>query len=178
MRRTVIGGETLVIWDGLRIGRIFKSTAVGGGAAWSWSCALPNVPQRSKHRGQADSLRVAKAALRCAWGELYEQVSNDELRHPRDRPKPQPVVAPIEHHISTLRVAGSIPTGIASLSDTNQHLGSVSPPFFSAIRVARRFQPVEVISAPYATLQISPRNTNATRSFAFCSPHGGRHDCD
>ena len=64
LRRTVIGGETApddyaVIWDGLTIGRIWKTIAVGGGIDWSWSCGPPNVPQRSVQRGRAGSLALA-----------------------------------------------------------------------------------------------------------------------
>lgn len=97
LRRTIIGGETApddyaVIWDGLTIGRIFKTVAVGGGAAWSWSCSLPNVPQRSKHRGRAGSLDAAKARFRAAWAELQAQVSYAEIRSARaieaDRNRP------------------------------------------------------------------------------------------
>lgn len=56
LRRTVIGGQTApddyeVIWDELSIGRIFRSVGVGGIDGWSWAVILPNVPQRSDHRG-------------------------------------------------------------------------------------------------------------------------------
>ncbi len=97
LRRTVIGGETapndyVVIWDDLRIGRIFKTVAVGGGADWSWSCFLPNVPQRSGHRGRAGSLDAAKAAFRTAWTALQSELSYEEIRQARaigaDRSRP------------------------------------------------------------------------------------------
>jgi hypothetical protein len=42
-----------MIWDGLPIGRIFKSIGVGGGTTWSWSRALPNVPQPASNRGKS-----------------------------------------------------------------------------------------------------------------------------
>ncbi|WP_244464160.1 hypothetical protein [Bradyrhizobium japonicum] len=79
MRKTVIGGETelgdyTVIWDGLAVGRICKTVAVGGHDAWSWSCALPNVPQPSAHRGRAGSLDAAKADFRAAWTDLQSQL--------------------------------------------------------------------------------------------------------
>ncbi|UEM08993.1 hypothetical protein J4G43_030100 [Bradyrhizobium barranii subsp. barranii] len=97
MRRTVIGGETapddyIVTWDRLSIGRIFKTTAVGGNDAWSWSCALPNVPQPSTHRGRAGSLDAAKAAFRAAWTDLESQLSYDQIKEARaiggDRSRP------------------------------------------------------------------------------------------
>ncbi|MBW7967597.1 hypothetical protein [Bradyrhizobium sp. BR 10261] len=97
LRCTIISGETapddyVVIWDGLHIGRIFKTEAVGGGATWSWSCALPNVPQPSQHRGHAGSLTAAKDAFRGAWDDLQQQVSYDQLKEARaideDRSRP------------------------------------------------------------------------------------------
>ncbi|MDX3971197.1 MAG: hypothetical protein QHD01_32015 [Bradyrhizobium sp.] len=97
LRRTVIGGETVpddyaVIWDGLTIGRIFKTVAVGGGADWSWSCGLPNVPQRSGQRGRAGSMDAAKAAFRTAWTALRSDLSYEEIRQARaidqDRSRP------------------------------------------------------------------------------------------
>ncbi|MBB4359845.1 hypothetical protein GGD65_000843 [Bradyrhizobium sp. CIR18] len=99
LRRAVIGGKTapddyVVIWDDLHIGRIFRTTAVGGGADWSWSCFLPNVPQRSAHRGHAASLDAAKMAFRSAWAALQ---SDPQLRRDqagaRDRRRPQPSLA-------------------------------------------------------------------------------------
>lgn len=97
LRKTVIGGETapgdyVVIWEGLTIGRIFRSVAVGGHNAWSWSCALPNVPQRSSHRGRAGSLDAAKTQFRTAWTELQAQISYAQIREARaieaDRSRP------------------------------------------------------------------------------------------
>ncbi|MGW1422652.1 hypothetical protein ACWAT4_21360 [Bradyrhizobium manausense] len=97
MRKTVIGGETApddyaVIWDGLPIGRIFRSASVGGADAWSWSVALPNVPQPSAHRGRATSLDQAKAQFRIAWTDLQGQISYDQIRQARaldaDRSRP------------------------------------------------------------------------------------------
>ncbi|MCS3725523.1 hypothetical protein [Bradyrhizobium betae] len=97
LRRTVIGGETapgdyIVIWDRLPIGRIFKSVGVGGSDAWSWSCGLPNVPQRSSHRGRGASLDAAKAQFRIAWADLQSQISYDQIREARaidaDRSRP------------------------------------------------------------------------------------------
>jgi hypothetical protein len=88
LRKTVIGGETapsdyVVIWEALPIGRIFKSVAVGGGDAWSWSCSLPNVPQPSSHRGRTDSLEAAKIQFRAAWADLQSQIGYAEIREAR-----------------------------------------------------------------------------------------------
>lgn len=74
LRRTVIGGETapddfVVLWD-------HKTIDVGGRHAWSWTCFLPNVPQRSAHRGRAASLDAAKAAFRAAWTDLQSEISH------------------------------------------------------------------------------------------------------
>ncbi|EJN10455.1 hypothetical protein PMI42_06231 [Bradyrhizobium sp. YR681] len=97
LRKTVIGGDTargdyLVIWDDLTIGRIFKTVAVGGKDAWQWSCGLPNVPQRSTHRGRAGSLDAAKIDFRAAWTELHAELSHEEIREARamdaDRSRP------------------------------------------------------------------------------------------
>lgn len=97
MRRTVIGGKTapddyIVIWDGLCIGRIFKTVDVGGGNAWSWSCAIAGAPQRSSHRGRAGSLNAAKADFRAAWSELQSELSYDQIQKARaldgDRSRP------------------------------------------------------------------------------------------
>src|SRR4051794_270176 len=97
LRRTVIGAQTapddyVVIWDGLPVGRIFKSIDVGGGAAWSWSCFLPNVPQPSPHRGRAGNLKAAKVQFRAAWADLQSQISYDQIREARvidgDRSRP------------------------------------------------------------------------------------------
>lgn len=89
LRKTVIGGETTpddyqVIWDDLPIGRIFKSVGVGGGFVWSWSAGLPNVPQRSNHRGRADTLDQAKARFRTAWAEIKADLSYDQIKAARD----------------------------------------------------------------------------------------------
>ncbi len=89
LRKTVIGGETapddyVVIWDELPIGRIFKSVGVGGNQIWSWSAGLPNVPQRSNHRGRADSLEQAKVQFRTAWAEIKEDVSYDQIKEARE----------------------------------------------------------------------------------------------
>jgi hypothetical protein len=89
LRRTIIAGETppddyTVMWDGLAIGRIFKTIAVGGGATWSWSCALPNVPQSSQHRGRADRLESAKTAFKTAWTDLHGQISHRQIQDARD----------------------------------------------------------------------------------------------
>jgi hypothetical protein len=88
LRKTIIGGETtphdyLVIWDGLPVGRIFSTHAVGGGEEWSWSCFLPNVPQRSHHRGRATRLAHAKVEFRKAWTELQGEISHDQIRAAR-----------------------------------------------------------------------------------------------
>lgn len=97
LRRTRIGGDAApddyaVIWDDLPIGRIHKTSAVGGRLAWSWSCFLPNVPQRSSHRGQASSLEAAKAAFRQAWDALEREIGYEEIRQARliaaDRSRP------------------------------------------------------------------------------------------
>jgi hypothetical protein len=97
LRRTVIGGETApgdytVIWDDLAIGRIFKQVGIGGSEAWSWSCFLPNVPQRSGHRGREASLDRAKAEFRAAWTELQSEISYAQIREARaidaDRSRP------------------------------------------------------------------------------------------
>lgn len=97
LRRTVMRGETLpddyqVIWDDLAIGRIFKSVAVGGRDAWSWSCFLGNVPQPSSHRGREKSLDAAKKSFRVAWTDLQSNLSYDQIREARasqaDRSRP------------------------------------------------------------------------------------------
>ncbi|RXG85619.1 hypothetical protein EAV90_34945 [Bradyrhizobium vignae] len=97
MRPTVIGGEMAlgdytVIWDGLRIGRIFKAAGLGGHDAWSWSVSLPNRPQPSSHRGQAASLEEAKALFRAAWTELRERLNDRQIEQVRaidaDRSRP------------------------------------------------------------------------------------------
>lgn len=89
LRRTVIGGETapddyVVVWDDLIIGRIFRTTGTAGSEAWSWSVALPNVPQPSHHRGRATTLAAAKAAFRVAWADLQGQVSYQQIRAARE----------------------------------------------------------------------------------------------
>ncbi|BCA05865.1 hypothetical protein ACVIWV_001421 [Bradyrhizobium diazoefficiens] len=81
---SMVGGETkpddyVVIWDEIPIGRIFKSIAVGGRHGWTWSCFLPNVPQRSHFRGIAPTLASAKADFRSAWDELQSNVSYDQI---------------------------------------------------------------------------------------------------
>jgi hypothetical protein len=97
LRRAVIGGETapddyVVIWEGLSIGRIHKTVAVGGGQSWQWSCFLANVPQRSEHRGRVDSLNEAKRRFKGAWAELQSRLSYDEIKAARaaqaDRSRP------------------------------------------------------------------------------------------
>lgn len=97
LRLAVIGGETApgdysVIWDGLPIGRIFKSIGVNGATIWSWSCSLPNVPQPTYHRGRANSLDEAKAKFSEAWDDLKGRVSHSEIEKARgiasDRSRP------------------------------------------------------------------------------------------
>jgi hypothetical protein len=58
MRATVIAGEKgkddyVVIWNGIRIGRLLKVAAVGRHSKWSWGVAFPHQPQLPAHRGQA-----------------------------------------------------------------------------------------------------------------------------
>lgn len=89
LRRAVIGGETApddyqVIWDELAIGRIFKTVAVGGHDAWSWTAGMSNIPQRPTHRGRADSLNGAKAAFRKAWDEIKADLSYDQIKEARE----------------------------------------------------------------------------------------------
>lgn len=97
LRKTVIGGETapddyVVIWDDLPIGRIFKSMGTGGREIWAWNAGLPNVPQRSDHRGRADTLEQAKAFFRAAWTEIAANVSYEQIKEARsiaaDRSRP------------------------------------------------------------------------------------------
>lgn len=88
LRRTVIAGETapgdyLVIWDELTIGRIHRTIGTDGAHVWQWSCALPNVPQPSSHRGRAGSLEDAKAHFRRAWSELKSGISHAEIEAAR-----------------------------------------------------------------------------------------------
>ncbi|MCK1407625.1 hypothetical protein [Bradyrhizobium sp. 76] len=88
LRRTVIGGETapndyLVIWDDLSIGRIHSSPGLGGHDVWNWSCALASVPQRSHHRGCADTLNQAKTQFQKAWDDLKAQISYDQIQKAR-----------------------------------------------------------------------------------------------
>lgn len=88
LRKTVIGDQTnpddfIVIWDQLPIGRVFRSIAVGGGDAWTWSCFLPNVPQPSHHRGSAPTLPAAKDAFRHGWRELQSNLSYQQIREAR-----------------------------------------------------------------------------------------------
>ena len=68
------------------------TVAVGGGTAWSWSCLLPNVPQRSSHRGQAASMEAAKAHFLTAWTGLKAEISYDQIRAARaiDRDRSRP----------------------------------------------------------------------------------------
>ncbi|MDI3559548.1 hypothetical protein [Bradyrhizobium sp. Arg816] len=73
-----------MIWDDLTIGRIFRSTGAGGRDTWSWSVALPNVPQPCAHRGRASSLDAAKVSFRHAWSDLQAQVSYDEMKAARE----------------------------------------------------------------------------------------------
>lgn len=89
LRRTVIGGQTapgdyIVIWDDLPIGRIHKVPGVGGRDAWSWNCGLPNVPQRSHHRGRGSSLNEAKEMFREAWDELKDDLSHAQIKQARE----------------------------------------------------------------------------------------------
>lgn len=67
MPPTVIGGETPpddyeVIWDGLSIGRIFRSVGVGGIDGWSWAVILPNVPSAASIAGAPAALTKPRPA--------------------------------------------------------------------------------------------------------------------
>ncbi|MDN3278823.1 hypothetical protein QWJ07_31490 [Frankia sp. RB7] len=97
LRRTVIGGQRarddyLVIWHELPIGRIHKVPGIGGAQDWSWTCFLPNVPQRSHHRGNAHTLDQAKQLFRQAWDDLKSQISHEQIQQARvienDRSRP------------------------------------------------------------------------------------------
>lgn len=88
LRKTVIGGQTapddyVVIWEDLPIGRIFKGSGIGGGAIWSWSCSLPNVPQHGRYRGGAASLAEAKSLFERAWEELQGEISHSQIEEAR-----------------------------------------------------------------------------------------------
>lgn len=90
LRKNLIGGEAshndfLVIWGALIIGRIHKSVGMGGARAWSWSCALPNVPQPAHHRGRAGSLQAAKVGFRRAWQDLQSRISHAEIEEAKAR---------------------------------------------------------------------------------------------
>ena len=97
LRPAVIGGQTKpddysVIWDSLTIGRIFRSIGLNGADIWSWSAGLPTIPQQPRWRGQAGTLKEAKAAFRKAWDEIEPDLTYDDLKEARrieaDRSRP------------------------------------------------------------------------------------------
>ena len=83
LRPTVIAGERLeddfvVVWDGIRIGRIFKNHgAPSGGPAWSWSVIVRDQPQPPAWRG-AD-LAQCKARFKTAWLECIARLNEDDI---------------------------------------------------------------------------------------------------
>jgi hypothetical protein len=72
LRVTVIGGERCandyqVIWRGMPIGRIRRTSDVSGAPQWVWNCYLRGRPCRADESGDANGLDNAKAPFRKVW---------------------------------------------------------------------------------------------------------------
>lgn len=89
LRKTVIAGETapddyVVMWNGLRVGRILRVGAVGGGTGWNWGASFPHKPQPPSHRGQADDLDDAKRRFKAVWSAIERDLTEDDIRRARE----------------------------------------------------------------------------------------------
>ena len=89
LRKTVIAGQTapddyLVIWNGLKIGRILKVLAVSGREAWNWGVSFPHKPQLPDHRGQASDLEEAKRRVKVVWSAIEATLTDEDVRRARE----------------------------------------------------------------------------------------------
>jgi hypothetical protein len=88
LRFTVIGGERCandyqVIWRGMSIGRIRRTSDVAGAPQWVWNCAVTGRPCRSDESGDANSLNDAKARFRTVWESIRAKLTEDDIARAR-----------------------------------------------------------------------------------------------
>ena len=80
LRVTVIDGERCandyqVIWRGMSIGRIRRTSDVSGAPQWVWNCYVNGRPCRADESGDAKSLDDAKVRFRTVWEGLRAGLS-------------------------------------------------------------------------------------------------------
>jgi hypothetical protein len=84
LRVTVIGGQRYaddyqVIWRGLSIGRIMKSSGVPGHIPqWSWNCYVDGKPGAGAN-GTGDDLEHCKAQFKIAWTRIRAGLTEQDI---------------------------------------------------------------------------------------------------
>lgn len=82
---TVIAGDRLVedyqvIWRGLSIGRIMKTTGVPSSKPrWSWGCNVYGKRQLTNDKGIGVDLLDAKAKFMIAWERIRPGLTNEDI---------------------------------------------------------------------------------------------------
>ena len=89
LRATVIAGKRYeddytVIWRGMSIGRIMKTSGVPAHLAqWSWSCSVHGKPGASAN-GNGVDLEHCKAKFKAAWTAIRDGLSEDDIASERE----------------------------------------------------------------------------------------------
>ncbi|UGA46681.1 hypothetical protein HU230_0011815 [Bradyrhizobium quebecense] len=90
LRKTVIGGETapddyVVIWDGIRIGRIHRQIGLPAGRqAVAWGVSFPGKPQHPSHRGLCRDVEECKQMVKLVWGAIRPTLTEGDIREARE----------------------------------------------------------------------------------------------
>ena len=92
LRATVIAGKRYeddftVIWRGVSIGRIMKTSGVPTHLAqWSWSCSVHGKPGASAN-GNGVDLEHCKAQFKAAWAAIRDGLSEETSRARESTPR-------------------------------------------------------------------------------------------
>ncbi|MGY3535433.1 hypothetical protein [Bradyrhizobium sp. USDA 4452] len=90
LRKTVIGGETapddyVVIWDGIRIGRIHRQPGLPAGRpSVAWGVNFPGTPQHPTHRGHCASVEECQQMVKLVWGAIRPKITEADIKRARE----------------------------------------------------------------------------------------------
>jgi hypothetical protein len=68
-----------VIWRGMSIGRIRRTSDVAGAPQWVWNCAVKGRPCRADESGDANSLDDARARFHAVWEGIRAKLTEDDI---------------------------------------------------------------------------------------------------